>query len=239
MGSNNKTSRWLSYGSALLGVMLSLIPLSFGVGLMRDWLRVKRDPGASFNYEYLLFGMVWVLAASIGLIPVVYASFKSAPSKFLSAWAVAVGLTSAYLTPEFNPQTSMLTAATGATREIEQNLIAWDGIHGRYPMDANELADAVGSEFLSERPVFRRQGKAIPYRLRFVPNATGPYEYQDVDEPGMLVYAVSSNFREFWLTMTTLDKPVGGRTVFLRAPGAGGALWVKSRIHRDGDASLK
>jgi hypothetical protein len=68
-----------------------------------------------------------------------------------------------------------------------------------------------------------------------VTNAAGPATGLEPPKPGTVVYAVSSDYKEYWLTMTILSNPAIGpgawehvAGVFDREP-----IWVMHRTHRN------
>ena len=66
-------------------------------------------------------------------------------------------------------------------------------------------------------------------------NAIGPSEEGVPPNPGTVIYAVSSDFKEYWLTMTTLRNPVGGPVALEHIGGQfdWAPIWVMHRKHRN------
>jgi hypothetical protein len=55
------------------------------------------------------------------------------------------------------------------------------------------------------------------------------------DNPGMIVYAVSSDYKDYWLTITTLRDPVRGPGAWEHVAGIfdGEPIWVMHRKHHN------
>jgi hypothetical protein len=84
---------------------------------------------------------------------------------------------------------------------------------------------------LQEPAIYFQQGKPISYDVRIVTNATGPSEGELPSDPGTVVYAVSSDYKDYWLTMTTLRNPAGGPVTWEHI--AGRLDWEPIRVmHR-------
>jgi len=92
----------------------------------------------------------------------------------------------------------------------DHSLSDWDETHGRFPSSEEELRKALAVRPLQEPAIYFQQGKPISYDVRIVTNATGPSVGGVPPNPGTIVYAVSSGYEDYWLTMTTLRNPAGG-----------------------------
>ena len=233
MRDSQQIKTWLAYGAALVGGLFCLVPFLASLSVIRDGLRTGSDSIPYFAYNYVLWGTTWLLVASVGIALTVYAFFRAKSKRMPALLAAIVGLTAAFLLPELNPQVSMLTKTASLMRDARQRLTEWDEKHSRFPCDEAELQDALGSQLLAERPIFLRAKQAVQYRLKLVPNATGPYEAPPLVDPGILVYAVRTDSKEYWLTVTTLAEPAGGQVVFQRVPGAKTRLSVVTNTHRN------
>jgi hypothetical protein len=88
---------------------------------------------------------------------------------------------------------------------------------------------------LSEPTIFFRDGKAIPYDVRIVTNAEAPTLGSLPTNPGTIIYAVSSDHKEYWLAISTLQSPVGGAVVLHHIAGKydPGQTLILNRKHRN------
>jgi hypothetical protein len=115
----------------------------------------------------------------------------------------------------------------------DQSLSDWDVAHGEFPQNEQELHEALASRPLSEPAVFFMRGQAIPYSVCFVPNATGPDLKTVSGQPGAITYAVSADYKEYWLTITSLRDPIGGPIALEQVGGLheSAPIWVMNRKH--------
>lgn len=115
----------------------------------------------------------------------------------------------------------------------DRSLSDWDEAHGKFPQNQQELHEALASRPLSEPAVFFMRGQTIPYTVCFVPNAAGPALETVPSQPGAIVYAVSSDYKEYWLTVTSLRDPIGGPVALEHAAGLYELepVWVVNRKH--------
>ena len=127
----------------------------------------------------------------------------------------------------------------GANQKIlghaDHSLSDWDEAHGRFPSSEEELRKALAVRPLQERAIYFREGKPISYDVRIVTNATGPSLETVPPDPGTVVYAVSSDYKEYWLTITTLRNPAGGPVALEHIAGLFEIepIWVMNRKHHN------
>jgi hypothetical protein len=112
--------------------------------------------------------------------------------------------------PEVGPQLDMAHENQKILGHADHSLSDWDEAHGKFPSNEEELRKAMVVRPLQEPAIYFQQGKPIPYDVRIVINATGPSQESVPPNPGTIVYSVSSDFRDYWLTMTTIRNPAGG-----------------------------
>jgi hypothetical protein len=69
--------------------------------------------------------------------------------------------------------------------------------------------------------------------VRIVTNATGPSLGVVPTNPGTIVYAVSPDNKDYWLTMTTIRNPAGGQVEWEHIAGLFDQepIWVMHRKH--------
>ncbi|MGH9734853.1 MAG: hypothetical protein ACRD8A_09735 [Candidatus Acidiferrales bacterium] len=96
----------------------------------------------------------------------------------------------------------------------DHSLFDWDEAHERFPANEDELRKALAVRPLQETAIYFRRGRPIPYDAQIETNAVGAYEKAVSLNPGTVVYAASSDYKEYWLTMTTLQNPAVGPVVW-------------------------
>jgi hypothetical protein len=116
------------------------------------------------------------------------------------------------------PDEALVGANLRILGHADHSLSDWDEAHGRFPTNEDELRKALAVRPLQEPAIYFRRGRPIPYDIKIETNAAGPYEGTVPSNPGTVVYAVSSDYKEYWLTMTTLQNPAVGPVVWERVP---------------------
>lgn len=131
-----------------------------------------------------------------------------------SVASLFLGLGCAVVLPNVGPRLDMAGANQEILGHADHSLSDWDEAHGTFPVNEEELRQALAVRPLKEPSVYFQQGKPIAYDVRIVTNATGPFEGPVPSNPGTVVYAVSSDYKDYWLTMTTLRSPAGGQVTW-------------------------
>ena len=85
----------------------------------------------------------------------------------------------------------------GLLGHADHSLSDWDETHSRFPSDEQELREALAIRPLREPAVFFVGSHAIPYDTRIVTNAIGPALEPVPPKPGTIVYAVTSDQKEY------------------------------------------
>lgn len=217
----------------VVAFLLNLPGLMTASELWHEWYRIKTQHIVYFEYPYMVSGLAWCLVALFGISPLLSSLLKRTRFVSASSLAIVVGLITMVVLPEYDPGVKMDLRATRLLSHADQSLAHWDDVHGRFPKDEFELSDALTVRPLSEAPIFCVDARGLSYTVRFVPNATKPYDGSLPDKPGVFVYAIRGDFHEYWLTMATLAEPVGGPVAFHRVPGMDRKLWVMNRTHRN------
>ncbi|HYL86708.1 MAG TPA: hypothetical protein VE263_20955 [Candidatus Angelobacter sp.] len=117
----------------------------------------------------------------------------------------------------------------------DHSLSDWDEVHGKFPSDEAELRKALAVRPLQEPAIYFRRGSPIPYDVQIVASASGPSEGVVPPNPGIVVYAVSSDYKEYWLTMTSLQNPAVGPVAWEHIAGLFKIepIWVMHRNHHN------
>jgi hypothetical protein len=127
-----------------------------------------------------------------------------------SVASLLIGLACAVTLPNIGPQLSMAHANQKILGHADHSLSDWDEAHGKFPDNEEELRKALALRPLQEPPIYFQHGTPISYDLRIVTNASGPAVGAMPPNPGTIVYAVSSDYAKYWLTLTTIRNPAGG-----------------------------
>ncbi len=230
----SKVAQWLMRGAGFGGGLLCLPALATGSAIVLQWIHLKTQFVMYFDYNYFPVGVLWLSCALIGISASVLAVTHRVRYGRAALVAVGIGLISAISVPNGGPRAQMITSMTSLLGHADHSLALWDDAHGRFPGSDAELLDALKQRPLGEKPVFAEGTRGLPYAVRLVPDANGPYAALVPNSPGVFVYAIRRDLHEYWLTVTTLDRPVAGRIVFHRVGGdfQNGKLWVINRTHR-------
>jgi hypothetical protein len=203
-----------------LGALFCL-PLVLSAALtLRIWM-LSLIPGYySTAYPYWLVGVILLgicgcaVAATIHIARLRAYVFVIVPVFLCLLTAVKLP---SFLPPRTGPDIEQLQSARRACD-------TWWSSHNQYPSEVNEVTEAL-SRAHAESP-YRLRGIAIPYDLVISANATGPRLNDVQSRPGVLYYAVSSDRKQYWLTMTVLPGPVSAKASLLKIPGRRDRAWV-------------
>jgi hypothetical protein len=121
-----------------------------------------------------------------------------------------LGLGCALTLPNVGPRLEMAGANQEILGHADHCLSDWDEAHGKFPSSEGELRRALAVRPLKEAAIYFQQGKPISYDVRIEPNASGPSLEAVPPNPGTIIYAVSSDYKVYWLTITTIRYPAGG-----------------------------
>jgi hypothetical protein len=229
----SKVLRWSAILIAVVGALANLPAMVVGSSLLGGWIHIHTSDGPYFQYSYLAVATVCVMCSALGLSGAGLAIWRRSFYVLPSIVAIVVGLASMEVLPEVGPRLNMMEETTGLLGHADQSLSAWDETHNRFPSDERELREALAIRPLREPIIFFQRGKPIPYDVRFVPNSTGPALEPLPVFPGTLVYAISSDYKEYWLTVTSLRDPARGPVATARVFGDydRGNIRVMNRKH--------
>jgi hypothetical protein len=151
-----------------------------------------------------------------------------------SVVALIIGLGCMVALPEVSPLVDMAGAVRRLLGHADQSLSNWDEMHGKFPTDEEELRKAMALRPLLEPAIFFLDGKAIPYDVRIITNASGPSVESVPPSAGTIIYVVSADYKEYWLTITTLHNPIGGPVELEHIAGfEQEPIWVMNRKHHN------
>jgi hypothetical protein len=231
----NKALKWTAIVIAGFGALANLPALVLGSSFLLDWVRLHTSNGPYFKWQYLATSMICLLLSGLGLGMAALAMLNQSFRVLSSVVTLIVGLGCMEVLPNVGPRFDMAGAMQRLLGHADQSLSNWDETRGRFPTDEGELRKALALRPLQESAVFFLHGNAIPYDVRIITNATGPSLETVPPNPGTIVYAVSSNYKEYWLTITTLRNPVGGPVALEHIAGLFELepIWVMNRKHHN------
>jgi len=229
-----KALRRLAIVVAVLGAVTNLPGLVTGFSFLREWIRLYTSHGPYFRWSYLPIGMACVLIWGCGVALANHAIWRQRLCLLLAGVSLVFGFAGMLELPEVGPQLDKAEAMQRLLGHADHSLADWDEAQGRFPANEQELRQALAPRPLHEPPVFFLRGEPIPYDVRVITDARGPEVETVPPNPGTIIYAVTSDYKRYWLTITTLRDPVGGPVVLEHTAGQyeHEPVWVMTRKHR-------
>jgi hypothetical protein len=180
-------------------------------------------------------GSVCVALSGLGFGLAIQAMWEKRFRTAAIASSFFLGLGCMEVLSNVGPRFDMAEANQKILGHADHSLSDWDEAHGRFPSTEDELRKALAVRPLQEPAIYFRRGSPIPYDTRIVTNATGPSEGALPPNPGTVVYAVSPDFKEYWLTITTLQNPATGPVSWEHIAGLFDLepIWVLHRKHHN------
>lgn len=220
---------------AACGVFLNLPALVLGFSFLWNWVRVHTSDGPYFRWSYLGVGLLCLLFSGLGLGLGARAIWKKNFCVMASIASFFLGFGCAVTLPEVGPQLDQASANQKILGHADHSLSDWDEAHGKFPCNEEELRKALARRPLQEPAIYFQKGKPIAYDVQIVTNATGPSAGALPRNPGTVVYAVSSDYKDYWLTMTTMRNPAGGPVAWEHIAGLFDRepIWVMHRKHHN------
>jgi hypothetical protein len=231
----NKVLGWIAILMAGCGAFFNLPALVLGFSFLWNWIRVHTSDGPYFRWSYLAVSLVCLLLSGMGLGLAARAIWRKSFCVMVSVSSFFLGLGCMLILPNVGPRLDMAVANQKILGHADHSLSDWDEAHGRFPSSEEELRKALALRPLQEAAIYFQQGKPIPYDVRIVTNATGPSVGGVPPNPGTIVYAVSSGYEDYWLTMTTLRNPAGGPVAWEHIAGLSDLepIYVMHRKHHN------
>jgi len=203
--------------------LFSLVPL--GIAFAFFHLSAETWFGHPYYLAHNPFGRgcFWLFVGLMALLPAAYYAVR----RRASAWWLGVGFVAALfaaVTLPSNVLPAMLIpraedTLTSKARNLANTLDSLGANEVRLPASQTELmsvaAKAAGPNgFLGP---YYRDGALAPVRLVYVGRANGPILSEPVNSPlpAAIYCAVSPDRERFWITVTMLDRTVGGHAHWL------------------------
>lgn len=206
---------------AIVGMLLTAPLFILGAKFLYLWARAGHGYAVRFDYSteaatWLIWGGLTVLF----LLGAAQSRKGGGAVLLLVGWAslvlFAIALPSHYVDP-------LERARTFSALElipVQGGLDDFGKQHGHLPATQAELEQAFAQAEL-EKPAapFVHDGKVLPYRPLYFGGALGPARSAPAGvAPGTILCAVNPELNHYWLTVTGLDKPVGGAVVLEENP---------------------
>lgn len=215
----NRILKWTAIVLAACGALFNIPALVLGLSFLWEWVQVRASHGPYFRWSYATAGLLCVVISALGLELAVRA-FRGKRFRIAASVAsVVLGLACMIQLPDVGPQLSMALANQRILGHADHSLSDWDEAHGKFPTSDDELRKALAVRPLQEPAIYFRHGGPIPNDARIETNAIGPAEGAAPPNPGTVVYAVSEDYKEYWLTMTTLRNPAVGPVAWEHVAG--------------------
>jgi hypothetical protein len=191
--------------------LFAVPPLLFAGLLFRYWLMIQFHRGIYLEYPYLATGLVFLCLGILEVFCVMQGMRRRGFGRLLLAIPVILGFATMINVPEIAPKDR---EGLRHLSNMITGLDSFDSEHGHYPETVAELEQTSSETNGPTR--YRKNGQLLHHRAVLLANASGPYSGSVGDEPGVLFYAVTSDYKEAWLTETELDRPVGGHVQFVQ-----------------------
>lgn len=230
-----KALRWTAIFIAGVGALANLPALVAGFSLLGDWIRLHTWDGPYFKWHYLSTALIVLLLSGFGLGIAARAMRRERFCVLASVASFLLGIGCMVILPDVGPRIDMADAVQRLLGHADHSLSDWDEAHGRFPSDEEELRTALSGRPLRESAIFFVHGNPIPYDVRIRTDATGPSLETVPSNPGTVIYAVTSDYKEYWLTITSLRNPVGGPVTLEHIAGLFDLepIWVMHRKHHN------
>jgi hypothetical protein len=231
-----KALRWAAIFIAGVGALANVPALVTGSSLPRDWIRLHTWDGPYFKWHYLSTALICLLLSGCGLGMAARAMRRERFCVLASVGSFLLGIGCMVILPNVGPRLDMAGAVQRLLGHADRSLSDWDEAHGRFPSDEEELRTALSSRPLHESAIFFSHGNPIPYDVQIKTDATsGPSLETAPSNPGTIIYTVTPDYKEYWLTVTSLRNPVGGPVTLEHIAGLFELepIWVMHRKHHN------
>ena len=123
---------------------------------------------------------------------------------------MAIAIPSFYLSAELRARYKM----QDEMRSVQTAVEAWGNEHGKFPLTDDELRKSLAGARVDGESPFQRAGKPVPYKqlLILIPGSLW-LKTPCTESPGTVCYTVDSSGTHYWLTATTLPRPVSREVV--------------------------
>lgn len=220
---------------AIVAGLLSVPSLIFGSYFIWCSIRIHTGDVYYVEYPYLLTACLLIAISLLSFSCVIYGIRHKSFYGAIFVIPVVMGLAMMVYIPDGTPhaQRSMrddsnyLSAAGSFLR-------VWYESHQRFPKDEAEFREALkeGSaafQFTVNPPLesdYAKEGKRLQYEIVVVDGAIGPKLDGLAERPGVIYYCLSSDHRQFWLTMTSLDQDVSPKATLKAVADLPGNPWL-------------
>ena len=201
--------------SCLLGVA-PLLLIAAGTRIVITTVQARDPAMYSVRYNYLSDALLVLSAGLIGLLGCLRL-WRAGTSRMWAVLPLAAALF-AVLFPvfQYGQQGSPLQRSYRSTAlqlgSVASQLTEAAKENGRF--SCTSLSDP-----LTPQSMFMQQGRALPYVIECVADATGPVTSAAPERPGTIVVATSPDQKQAWFAATVLPDDVGRRAAWLQRAG--------------------
>lgn len=228
-------------------VLFSLLPLWVAFGFFRLGVATWFGHPYYLGNDHLERGCLWLLVGLAALLPGSYCAVSRRASTgwlavgFAAALFAAVALPSNVLPGMLMPRAE--GTLTAKARGLANALETWDGNQGQLPAREKDLLEIATK---AEGPnglmgPYYRDGVLAPVQIIYVGRANGPVLDEPVHAamPAAMYCAVSADRQRFWITVTMLDREVGGHPRWLKALGGTQPLVINGLVSSESQNASK
>jgi hypothetical protein len=212
---------------ALFSAFFVLPELIVGGYLFVSWFRTKTTDVYYVEFPYLSLAVALFLVAALSLFALSHAARGRSFYGLGFAAPLFLGLCTTVVVPNAIPRGRSMAADSIYLSATQASLRLWYESHQRFPRDKAELLDALRSGpppwdvSVRQLPLggsfYAHRGQPLPYEVVVVNNAVGPQLENVSKRPAVLYYSVRSDSRQFWITITSLNKDLAPEATIKRS----------------------
>jgi hypothetical protein len=169
------------------------------------------------DFPYMTAAVKWIGLALVSLAVALYGVWRRSFYGLLFATSFALCFLTLITIPD--GRTGIMSSMVEDEVYLSDTsamLRLWFEDHDRFPSNEFEFEQAIigkaaakGNPVLSARTSpYKQHGNSLPYVYVLHTNASSPDIGNVSHRPGVIYYSVSSDWQEFWLTMTGLNSEV-------------------------------
>lgn len=209
---------------AVIAGLSTLPPLIFGAYLVWCSFRIHTQNVYYVEYPYLVAACVFIGIGLLSLFCVIYALRRRSFYGALFVIPLVLGLAALVYIPDGTPHAQRSSMDdVNLMSDVQAFFGVWYGSHQAFPKDEAEFREAVkeGPAAWQFRvgPIpesdYAKNGKRLPYEIIVISGATGPKLDGLSNRPGVVYYCVSTDYQQFWATVTALRADVAPRAVLM------------------------
>lgn len=204
-------------GEVVLAAFLVGTVLFVGFSYLIAGVRTEVQDVVYFEFPYLSYGFKCIGIGLLAILLVAYTKYRRSTRYVAPLASIAISLVFLVKAASLRPESQLLRVECRPLGSAHNSLEDFYRVHGNYPANETQLRCALNVPPGTASP-FSRKGKVLPYTVHVTVGASQPSLDQLPSSPGTLTYTVKTDLSQYWLAVTSLDRPVGGR---VRIAGSG------------------